>query len=170
MKNIELYSEKYLKLVSLAQQKAKQQQSQVFPPNSPFKGGIPNFIKNQLKPYAETARNLISDQQTAKNLFDKIKAGSENDYKTVNKYIVMLEDYFIKWLIQLRDYNPQLFQQFFNQNLINVLSAMAKNLRSVSNGKNFQYTPFTLLIGGQTAPIDIDEWERQENIKKDPGY
>jgi hypothetical protein len=175
MKNIELYSLRYLRLVEAQQPKAKQQSYKYVPP-SPFKNGIKSFIKTQLKPYAEAARDLIPDQQKAKQLFDKItayKSGNgqfENEYKAISKYIVMLEDYFIKWLSDLQNKNSKLYQQNFDKNLINVLGAIVKNLKIIIENKNFQYTPFTLSIGGQLPAIDIDEWKRQEDLKKDPGY
>ena len=145
--------------------------------SSPFDAGISKF-KTTLKQFLASARAPIADKFSAQQLASLIaahkqersatpNAQTKEAFDTANKNIVMLEDYFIKWLSFLAQKNPASYSANFPPTLLNVLSTMLFDYKLVLSGNVATYKPFTLLIDNQNVPVDLDRLEDQERMQND---
>lgn len=148
---------------------------------SQFQHGIHAFV-NTLTTYLKTARAAISDQATAEESANKIRAyliqkdrsATPNPqgmqlYNDVSRSIIMFENYFIPGLQQLKansaksGMNPEVIQQ-----IINNVNIMVEDLKMVQRGDASQYKPFVVFVGG-TVPVDIDKPIASQE-QQGPGY
>lgn len=125
-------------------------------------------LSNRLREVLRRVSALLPSQYQAEQAFKSIQDSKQKNQLEFNPFYKEAQ----KLLLQLEFLEQRAPQAAASMGVkANAIPTIKQNLKTLLEGNNFAgYQHYTLVPYGQAVPIDLDEWEQQQRLKKDLGF